>query len=168
MTFKPAPEDFGIRFRRVDLGGKPEIPADVDHVIDVSRGTTIGIGEAKVHTVEHVLAAIAGLQIDNILIDLEESNRRSATEALSRTSIHSSIAGFEAQDAPKDYLVIDRPLTTRTRKGSRSLHFLPTTFVFSAGRLQQSRPRKSAHRFVRPGKGIYTGVLDVPHILFPP
>ena len=38
MTFKPAPEDYGIRFRRVDLGGSPEIPADVDHVVDVERG----------------------------------------------------------------------------------------------------------------------------------
>ncbi len=54
MTFKPAPENFGIRFRRVDLSGAPEIPADVDHVVDLKRGTTLGLGEARVHTVEHV------------------------------------------------------------------------------------------------------------------
>ena len=54
MTFKPAPENYGIKFIRADLGGKPEIPAIADNVVDVSRGTTIGIGEAKVHTVEHV------------------------------------------------------------------------------------------------------------------
>jgi UDP-3-O-[3-hydroxymyristoyl] N-acetylglucosamine deacetylase/3-hydroxyacyl-[acyl-carrier-protein] dehydratase len=58
LTFKPAPENHGIKFVRTDLGGNPEIPAIADNVVDVSRGTTIGIGEAKVHTVEHVLAAI--------------------------------------------------------------------------------------------------------------
>ena len=51
MTFKPAPENYGIRFIRMDLGGNPEIPATADNVVDISRGTTIGIGEAKVHTV---------------------------------------------------------------------------------------------------------------------
>ena len=69
LTFKPAAENTGIRFKRTDLGGSPEIPAVAEYVVDVSRGTTLGIGEVKVHTVEHVLAAIAGLQIDNILID---------------------------------------------------------------------------------------------------
>ncbi len=63
LTFKPAPENHGIKFVRADLGGKPEIPAIADNVVDVSRGTTIGIGEAKVHTVEHVLAAIVGFQL---------------------------------------------------------------------------------------------------------
>ena len=71
MTFKPAPENHGIKFIRADLGGNPEIPATADNVVDISRGTTLGIGEAKVHTVEHVLAAIVGLQIDNIKIELD-------------------------------------------------------------------------------------------------
>ena len=126
MTFKPAPEDFGIRFRRVDLGGKPEIPADVDHVIDVSRGTTIGIGEAKVHTVEHVLAAIAGLQIDNILIDLEgieppigDGSAKPYVDSL----LH---AGFEAQDAPKDYLVIDQTINYKNEEKGVEIVALPT------------------------------------------
>ncbi|MDP3442443.1 MAG: UDP-3-O-acyl-N-acetylglucosamine deacetylase, partial [Ignavibacteria bacterium] len=71
MTFKPAPANYGIRFVRVDLGGNPEIPANADYVIDISRGTTLGLGTAKVHTVEHVLAAIVGLQLDNIIIELD-------------------------------------------------------------------------------------------------
>ncbi len=57
VTFKPAPPDTGIIFIRNDMAGKPAIPADIDHVIDVSRGTTIGIGNAKVRTVEHGLAS---------------------------------------------------------------------------------------------------------------
>src|SRR5438093_6350102 len=70
MTFRGAPANHGIKFRRVDLPGSPEIPALVDLVVEVARGTTLKLGEARVHTVEHVLAAIVGLQIDNIIIEL--------------------------------------------------------------------------------------------------
>jgi len=70
ITFTPSPENSGIKFVRTDLGGRPEIPANVDYVVDISRGTTLGLGDAKVHTVEHVLAAIVGLQIDNIVIEM--------------------------------------------------------------------------------------------------
>ena len=71
LTFHPAPDNHGFVFRRTDLEGSPEIPADVTYVVDTSRGTTLGIGEARVHTVEHTLAALAGLELDNILIDLD-------------------------------------------------------------------------------------------------
>ena len=71
-TFKPAPENFGIRCKRLDLENCPEIMADIDHVIDISRGTTIGLDNFRIHTVEHILSAIFGLQIDNILIELTE------------------------------------------------------------------------------------------------
>lgn len=107
MTFKPAPINSGIKFVRVDLGGSPEIPAIADNVVDVSRGTTIGIGEAKVHTVEHVLAAIAGLQIDNIFVELDgieppviDGSSLPYVKALQQ-------AGIVEQDAPKDYLIIE-------------------------------------------------------------
>mgnify|MGYP001794879637 CR=1 FL=1 len=70
MTFNPAPENHGFVFRRIDLEGQPRVKADVDNVVDTSRGTTIAEGKAKVHTVEHTLAALAGLQLDNCLIAL--------------------------------------------------------------------------------------------------
>ncbi len=69
ITFLPAPENHGVIFRRIDVGGKPEIPALADFVVNVSRGTTLGIGDVKVHTVEHVLSAVAGLEIDNVIIE---------------------------------------------------------------------------------------------------
>ncbi len=107
MTFKPAHENTGIRFVRTDLGGSPEIPATSDNVVDVSRGTTLGIGEAKVHTVEHVLAAVVGLQIDNIMIELDgieppvgDGSAKPYVDILLE-------AGFVQQEAPKDYLIID-------------------------------------------------------------
>lgn len=70
MTLKPASPGFGIQFQRIDLPEKPVIKADCDLVTDTSRGTTLQIGEAKVSTVEHVLAALVGMGIDNCLIEI--------------------------------------------------------------------------------------------------
>ena len=71
MTFNPAPENHGYKFRRIDIEGMPVIDADVDNVTDTSRGTTISQNGASVSTIEHVLAALVGLELDNVLIDLE-------------------------------------------------------------------------------------------------
>jgi len=71
MTFKPAPINHGFKFQRVDLEGQPIIEADVDLVVDTSRGTTLEKHGARVNTVEHCLAALLGLQIDNVLIELD-------------------------------------------------------------------------------------------------
>ena len=71
MTFNPAPENHGYKFRRIDLQGSPVIDADVDNVTDTSRGTTISQNGASVSTIEHVLAALVGLELDNVLIDLD-------------------------------------------------------------------------------------------------
>ncbi|WP_026994606.1 bifunctional UDP-3-O-[3-hydroxymyristoyl] N-acetylglucosamine deacetylase/3-hydroxyacyl-ACP dehydratase [Flectobacillus major] len=71
MTFLPAPPNHGYKFQRVDLPGQPIADADVDHVVDISRGTTIEHNGARINTVEHVLAAMVGCQIDNILIQLD-------------------------------------------------------------------------------------------------
>ena len=73
LTFKPAPEDHGVVFRRIDLYGKPEIRANVEHVTELVRSTTLSSGHAKVHTVEHVLSALSGLGIDNVLVELDAS-----------------------------------------------------------------------------------------------
>ena len=70
ITFKPAPDNFGIRFKRMDVKGGPEIRADIDHVVDISRGTTIGENGVKIHTVEHALAACVGLGLDLSLIHI--------------------------------------------------------------------------------------------------
>lgn len=126
MTFRPAPENYGIRFRRIDIGGSPEIPADVDHVVDIARGTTLGIGEARVYTTEHVLAAIVGLQIDNIIIDLDgieppigDGSAKPYVEKLME-------AEFEVQEAPKDYLVIDQPIEYKNEAKGVQIVALPT------------------------------------------
>ena len=126
MTFLPAPVGSGIKFRRIDLGGSPEIPALVDLVVEVARGTTLKVGEAKVHTVEHVLAAITGMQIDNITIELDnieppicDGSAKPFVELLMK-------AGFEVQDAPKDYLIIDQTIRYQDEKNGVDIVALPT------------------------------------------
>jgi UDP-3-O-[3-hydroxymyristoyl] N-acetylglucosamine deacetylase/3-hydroxyacyl-[acyl-carrier-protein] dehydratase len=71
LTLKPAPVDFGRKFKRVDLPDEPVIDAVVDHVQTVERSTTIAQGSVKVHTVEHVLSALAGMGVDNVLIEMD-------------------------------------------------------------------------------------------------
>jgi UDP-3-O-[3-hydroxymyristoyl] N-acetylglucosamine deacetylase / 3-hydroxyacyl-[acyl-carrier-protein] dehydratase len=71
MTFLPAPPNSGIRFRRVDLEGKPEIEARVENVVENNRSTTLAKGNTRIHTVEHVLATFAGCGVDNVIVELD-------------------------------------------------------------------------------------------------
>lgn len=70
LTFEPAEADFGFVFQRTDIENEPRVKADANFVVDTSRGTTIEQNGAKVYTIEHVLAALVGLDIDNVLIKL--------------------------------------------------------------------------------------------------
>src|ERR1700761_8672269 len=103
MTFNPAPENHGYKFRRVDIEGQPIIDADVDNVTDTSRGTTISQNGASVSTVEHGLAAVVGLELDNILIDMDGPE----TPIMDGSSIQFLEAinevGFVEQDADREY-----------------------------------------------------------------
>jgi UDP-3-O-[3-hydroxymyristoyl] N-acetylglucosamine deacetylase/3-hydroxyacyl-[acyl-carrier-protein] dehydratase len=113
MTFKPAPENYGIRFKRIDMPGSPEINADIDHVVDISRGTTIAVGDAEVKTTEHVLAAIMGCEIDNIIVELS-TNEPPVIDGSSKPFVDLLMqAGFAEQNEPKDYLVIENTIHYR-------------------------------------------------------
>jgi len=107
ITFRPAPENHGFRFLRTDLPDSPEVPADVDLVTDVSRGTTLSRDGVSIHTVEHVLAALAGLEIDNCLIELSnneppvgDGSAMPFTEVLMQT-------GSVNQQIPRNFIVVD-------------------------------------------------------------
>ncbi|MBV9464032.1 MAG: UDP-3-O-acyl-N-acetylglucosamine deacetylase, partial [Verrucomicrobiae bacterium] len=73
VVFRPAPANHGVRFQRVDLPGQPIVPALVEHVQSTDRGTTIAENDVVVHTVEHVMSSLAGLGIDNALIQIRGS-----------------------------------------------------------------------------------------------
>jgi UDP-3-O-acyl-N-acetylglucosamine deacetylase len=79
----PAEPNTGIRFRRTDLDGAPEVPATLEHVVATELGTTIGRGDARVRTVEHLLAATVGLRIDNVVIDVSGQEVPSVSAAVS-------------------------------------------------------------------------------------
>jgi UDP-3-O-[3-hydroxymyristoyl] N-acetylglucosamine deacetylase/3-hydroxyacyl-[acyl-carrier-protein] dehydratase len=71
LRFLPAEANAGIRFRRTDLKDSQDIPAQLDHVVSTDRGTSLAAGEARVHTVEHLLAAVVARQIDNLVIEID-------------------------------------------------------------------------------------------------
>jgi len=125
MTFNPAEEHHGFVFRRIDLPGQPIVKADVDNVVDTSRGTTIAQNGAIVHTVEHTLAALVGLQIDNVLIDLDgpeppimDGSAIAFLEALIR-------AGLHEQDADRFIYEIVEPIHYQEHERSVELAILP-------------------------------------------
>ena len=111
ITFKPAGKDEGIIFIRTDIEGHPEIPADIDHVIDISRGTTIGYKKATVATIEHVLAAIKGLNIDNIRIEVTGPEVPVADGSSIVFLKLLKKAGIEDQDSEREYLEFDKAVS---------------------------------------------------------
>ncbi len=126
ITFKPAPEDFGIRFKRMDVEGCPEIRADIDHVVDISRGTTIEENGVRIHTVEHTLAACVGIGLDNVLIELTakeppvmDGSAIDFVEALLK-------AGIVKQNTPKNYLHIDEAVGYTDHKRGVDIHIMPS------------------------------------------
>jgi len=131
LTFKPAPENYGVKFVRVDLENQPEIGAIVENVqqnidIDSLRGTTIASDGAYVHTVEHVLAAIFGLQIDNVRVEIN-ANEPPIGDGSAMPFVHKLVeAGVEEQNEPKDYVVIEEPLSYRDEQRGIEFAALPT------------------------------------------
>ncbi|MCE5250059.1 bifunctional UDP-3-O-[3-hydroxymyristoyl] N-acetylglucosamine deacetylase/3-hydroxyacyl-ACP dehydratase [bacterium] len=117
LTFRPAPINTGIIFRRLDIEGSPEIPALIDNVVDISRGTTIGLNGNKVHTVEHVLAALAGMKIDNAYVDIEGIEPPVCDGSSLEFIAALKSAGTVEQDSPRDYINIDETIIYDAVKG---------------------------------------------------
>ena len=125
-TFKPAEPNSGIRFKRLDLVNCPEIIADIDHVIDISRGTTIGQNGFRIHTVEHILAAVVGLQIDNILIELTEKEPPVMDGSAQPFVEKLTAAEIVDQNVQRDELVIDQTITYSEPERGVDIHVLPS------------------------------------------
>ncbi len=125
ITFKPAPENSGIRFVRSDVKDCPQIIADINHVIDISRGTTIAQNGVQIHTVEHVLAAVTGMEIDNIFIEVNnieppvcDGSSIEFVKALKKAEI-------VEQESVQDVLVIDKIIQYTDPKNGVDVHVLP-------------------------------------------
>ncbi len=125
MTFVPAKPNHGIKFQRTDLPGSPIIDADCDNVVDVSRGTTIEQSGARVSTIEHTLAALTGLEIDNVLIQLDgpecaimDGSSIQFVEILKQ-------AESEEQNAIRDFFEVQEPLFYREAARNVEIAALP-------------------------------------------
>ena len=126
ITFKPAPENFGIRFKRMDVEGCPEIRADIDHVVDISRGTTIEENGVRIHTVEHALAACVGIGLDNILIELTEKEPP-VMDGSSIDFVEALLkAGIVKQESPRNYLHIDEAVGYTDSERGVDIHIMPS------------------------------------------
>lgn len=110
MTFLPAPPNSGVRFRRVDLEGKPEIEARVENVSETNRSTTLAKGNTRIHTVEHVLATFAGYGIDNAIVEID-SNEPPIADGSSRQYCRMvEEAGVVSQDERREVYTVTAPI----------------------------------------------------------
>ncbi len=111
VTFKPAPANHGYKFSRVDLPGSPVIDALADNVTETSRGTTLVQGEASVATIEHILAAFAGMRVDNVLIEIDgpEAPIMGGSSRMFVESIKK--AGIVEQQEERNYYAIKEKIT---------------------------------------------------------
>ncbi|MEP6689962.1 MAG: bifunctional UDP-3-O-[3-hydroxymyristoyl] N-acetylglucosamine deacetylase/3-hydroxyacyl-ACP dehydratase [Gemmatimonadaceae bacterium] len=123
LTFRPAPAGSGVRFRRIDLPGQPIIAATIDNAELSDRRTQLGRGGQAIHTVEHVLAAVAGLEIDDLLIDLDapeppivDGSARPFLDAL-------TAAGVAERAGRVEYLDVREPV--RVTAGDATYEALP-------------------------------------------
>jgi UDP-3-O-[3-hydroxymyristoyl] N-acetylglucosamine deacetylase/3-hydroxyacyl-[acyl-carrier-protein] dehydratase len=123
MTFLPAPANTGIRFRRVDLDGKPEIEARIENVVENPRSTTLAKGNTRVHTVEHVLAAFAGYEVDNAIVELD-SNEPPIADGSSREFCRMiKAASLVPQGEPREPYKVTAPI--RLQKGETEMALFP-------------------------------------------
>jgi UDP-3-O-[3-hydroxymyristoyl] N-acetylglucosamine deacetylase/3-hydroxyacyl-[acyl-carrier-protein] dehydratase len=113
MTFLPAPANSGVRFRRLDLEGKPEIEARIDNVSETNRSTTLARGNVKIHTVEHVLSAMAGLGIDNAIIELNANEPPIADGSAREYCRMVHTAGVAPQAEQREVYAVKAPIEVR-------------------------------------------------------
>lgn len=111
LTFNPAPENHWYKFQRIDLENKPTIDADADLVVDTSRGTTLEQNGARVHTTEHVLAALVGLRIDNCLIQVTGPEMPIMDGSSMKFIEILEQAGIVEQEAEREYFELTQNLT---------------------------------------------------------
>ena len=123
LTFKPAPVDHGIVFKRIDLNGQPEVKPRISLVGDLVRNTTVQDGHAKVHLVEHVLSALSGCGIDNVLVELDASEPP-IMDGSAKPFVNLILEGEPVeQDKDREYFTLEEPVSVTN--GNSSIIALP-------------------------------------------
>lgn len=125
VTFNPAPENFGYKIQRIDLEGQPSIDAIAENVVDTQRGTVLSRGEVRVGTIEHGMAALYALGIDNCMIQVNgpEFPILDGSAAMYVDKIHE--VGIEEQNAEKDYYIIRKKIEIKDDQSGSCITILP-------------------------------------------
>ncbi|MCL4482430.1 MAG: bifunctional UDP-3-O-[3-hydroxymyristoyl] N-acetylglucosamine deacetylase/3-hydroxyacyl-ACP dehydratase [Bacteroidetes bacterium] len=125
LTFKPAPENFGFRFKRIDLEGEPVIEASVSKVRGTARGTVLQDGDVSISTIEHAMSALISSDIDNVLMEINGSEvpimdgcALSFVEALQE-------AGVVEQNAEREYFVVKKKITYHNQSTGSEITIVP-------------------------------------------
>ncbi|HDR14737.1 MAG TPA: UDP-3-O-acyl-N-acetylglucosamine deacetylase [Desulfobacteraceae bacterium] len=124
LTIKPAASNTGIRFVRTDLPDRPSVRACFENVVDTTLATTLGVNGCRVCTVEHVLAALFGLGIDNAVIELDGAEVPIMDGSAAPFVFLLKSAGILQQSAPKNFIVIRKPF--KVDDGARSVEIHPS------------------------------------------
>ena len=117
MTLRPAQPDTGIVFRRVDLPEPVDMPIHAQAIVDTRMASTIGVGNAKVHTIEHLMSALYGLGIDNLYVDITAEEVPILDGSSSSFVFLLQSAGIELQNAAKKFIRIKQPVEVREGEG---------------------------------------------------
>ena len=124
VTLHPAPEDYGIKFIRTDIENCPEIEADIDNVVDLRRGTAIGKKDITIHSTEHCMSALAGMQIDNCRIEVHAAEIPLMDgSAMPFVELIKEVGVIE-QQAVREYITIEDPIVYT--KGDVAIGILPS------------------------------------------
>ncbi|MBW8782118.1 MAG: bifunctional UDP-3-O-[3-hydroxymyristoyl] N-acetylglucosamine deacetylase/3-hydroxyacyl-ACP dehydratase [Verrucomicrobia bacterium] len=123
VTFKPAAVDHGIVFKRIDLSGQPEVKPAIALVGDLVRNTTVQDGHTKIHLVEHVLSALSGCGIDNVLVEID-SSEPPIMDGSAKPFVNLILEGDPVeQDKDREYFVLEEPVSVT--RGNSSIIALP-------------------------------------------
>lgn len=125
MTVHPARANHGIKFRRVDLPGTQDIQALFKRVVDTSLATVIGVNGAIVSTIEHLMAAFAGLGIDNALVEIDDYEMPIMDGSAKEFTTRILQAGIEEQEAAKHFFIVKKPV--EIKEGDKSVTVYPDT-----------------------------------------
>jgi len=113
ITIKPARENHGVKFRRIDLPGTQDIPALFKLVVDTSLATVLGTNGAIVSTIEHLMASFAGLGIDNALVEVDDYEMPIMDGSAKEFTRALSAAGVVSQDRPKHFMIVKKTIEVR-------------------------------------------------------
>ncbi|MDD9301499.1 MAG: UDP-3-O-acyl-N-acetylglucosamine deacetylase [Desulfobacter sp.] len=123
LTIRPAQENHGIKFRRVDLPGTQDIPALFKLVVDTSLATVLGTNGAIVSTIEHLMASFAGLGIDNALVEVDDYEMPIMDGSAKEFTRALSAAGVVEQNLPKHFIIVKAPI--QVTEGDKFVRVLP-------------------------------------------